>query len=152
MFGSKTKTNAFAAGGTTLLSRSVEVVGDVKFGGNLEIEGRIIGNIIAQKGTDARVRVMDKGEVKGEIRAPKVVVNGKVTGDVYATHHLELAAHAVVNGNVHYQIIEMVKGAEVNGNLVHIEDASPPKKSAVSEPLKAVSSVLSSGTEAARNS
>lgn len=126
--GKKDKDNIFANGGTTLLARSVEIIGDIKFGGNLEVEGIVTGNIYAQSETDARVRIMEKGEVKGEINAPKIVINGQVTGDVYSTKHIELAANAVVNGNVHYNVIEMVKGAEVNGNLVHVADKDDATK------------------------
>ena len=138
MFGNKNKDNVFASGGTTLLARSVEIVGDIKFGGNLEVEGVVTGNIYAQSETDARVRIMEKGQVNGEISAPKIIINGYVTGDVYSTKHIELAANAVVNGNVHYNVIEMVKGAEVNGNLVHLtateEVKSRPELVSASEP------------------
>ncbi|MBV1921961.1 MAG: polymer-forming cytoskeletal protein, partial [Pseudomonadales bacterium] len=40
-------------------------------------------------------------------------------GNVYSPGHVELASKAVVNGNVHYHLIEMVMGSEVNGSLVH---------------------------------
>ncbi|WP_243760625.1 bactofilin family protein [Pseudomaricurvus hydrocarbonicus] len=111
----------FATGGTTLISKSTELLGDINFDGNLEIEGRVKGNIFADAGSDARVRIMEKGFVEGEIRVPTVVVNGSVTGDVYAAKHIELAAKATVDGNVHYNMIEMVKGAQVNGSLVFSE-------------------------------
>ncbi len=133
MFGNK-KSNQFASGGHTLFDRAVEITGSVTFGGTLDIEGRVNGDIIAAEGADALVRVRDRGAVKGEIRAPKVIINGNVTGDVYSTKHLELAANAVVNGNVHYSVIEMVKGAQVNGNLIHTEEADA-KKTKI-EPLK----------------
>lgn len=130
MFSSKKDTKGrMANSGTTLLARSVEVLGDVKFAGHLEVEGKVVGNIYAEEGVDARVRILDNGVVEGEIQAPNIVINGHVTGDVRATKHLELAAHAVVNGNVYYQIIEMVKGAEVNGNLVHIQDVEKKRES-----------------------
>lgn len=132
--GKKEKDNIFASGGTTLLARSVEIIGDIKFGGNLEVEGVVTGNIYAQPGTDARVRIMEKGEVKGEINAPKIVINGHVTGDVYSTKHIELAANAVVNGNVHYSVIEMVKGAQVNGNLVHLNESRETHAGSKPEP------------------
>jgi len=119
MFGKKDNAAGFASGGTTLVSKSTQVVGDIHFNGNLEIEGTIKGNIYADTDSKARVRVMEHGRVEGEIRVPTVVINGRVTGDVYASKHIELAARAVVEGNVHYQLIEMVKGAQVNGNLVH---------------------------------
>ena len=124
MFGKKEKVMGFAAGSTTLISKSAELSGDINFSGNLEIEGTVRGNINAAPGSDARVRIMEKGVVEGEIRVPSVVVNGRVVGDVYAGKHVELAAKAVVEGNVHYQLIEMVKGALVNGNLVYSAEAS----------------------------
>lgn len=129
MLGSK-KDNKFAKGGHTLFDQALEVEGDVRFGGTLDVEGTVKGNISAVDGVDALVRILEKGQVIGDIRAPKIIVDGQVNGDVYATAHLELAAKAVVNGNVHYQIIEMVKGAQVNGNLVHIEAPNGGKASA----------------------
>jgi len=126
MFGNK-KGNQFASGGHTLFDRALEITGSVRFGGTLDIEGTVIGDVVAVEGTDALVRVRDKGSVQGEIRAPKVIVNGNVKGDVYSSKHLELAANAVVNGNVHYSVIEMVKGAEVNGSLIHMQDQNVKK-------------------------
>lgn len=127
MFGKKDKSmGGFASGSTTLLSKSTEVIGDMHFTGNLEVEGIVRGNVIA-KG-DARVRVMEKGLVEGEISAPNVVINGRVIGDVYSSKHVELAANAVVEGNVHYQLIEMVKGAQVNGSLVYSVDKGSEDK------------------------
>ena len=63
----------FASGSTTLISKSTELVGDIHFNGNLEIEGRVRGNIYAEEGSDARVRIMEKGLVEGEICVPTIV-------------------------------------------------------------------------------
>lgn len=122
MFGKKEKVVGFASGSTTLISKSTEIVGDIKFSGNLEIEGTVRGNIISESDADARVRVMEKGLVQGDIRVPKVVINGHVEGDVHSDKHVELAARATVEGNVHYRLIEMVKGAQVNGSLLYAGD------------------------------
>lgn len=128
MFGNKNaKDTQFAGGGHTLLDRALEVQGNIRFGGILDIEGVVNGDIASAEGADAEIRVRDKGVVNGEIRAPRVIINGSVNGDIYATKHLELAAKAVVNGSVHYQVMEMVKGSQVNGALVHIEDTPEPK-------------------------
>ena len=112
------------AGSTTLVSSDTTVVGDIQFAGNLDIEGVIRGNVIASPGKDALVRVVGQGRVEGEIRAPLVVVNGQVKGDVYSTERLELAELARVEGNVYYALLEMAVGAEVNGNLSHVD---PPQ-------------------------
>lgn len=143
----KKKDNPFAQGGHTLFDSALEITGDVRFGGTLDIEGTVKGNISADPGSDALVRVRSRGQVMGEIHAPKIIINGHVHGDVYCNKHLELAANAVVNGDVHYKVIEMVKGAAVNGKLMHmaeesaIQPVSAPEESgeievAVSEPAR----------------
>lgn len=103
----------------TLISRGTKVVGDLHFTGDLQIEGSVVGNIVADNGNDAKLVVAEKGSVEGEIRVPVVIINGSVNGNVHSTKHVELAAKALVEGNVHYQLIEMVKGSQVNGNLVY---------------------------------
>jgi cytoskeletal protein CcmA (bactofilin family) len=127
MFGKKETSASFSAGSTTLVSKNTQIVGDINFSGNLMIEGKITGNIYVSSGSDAHARVLEKGVVEGEIRVPTIVINGTVNGDVYSDKHVELAAKAIVNGNVHYSLIEMVKGAKVNGNLVYSAQSSSAK-------------------------
>lgn len=118
MWGKKGNSMAFS-NNHTLISRGTKVVGDLHFTGDLQIEGTVEGNIIADSGNDAKLVVAEKGSVEGEIRVPMVIINGRVNGNVFSTKHVELAAKAVVQGNVHYQLIEMIKGAQVNGSLVY---------------------------------
>jgi len=127
MFGKKETSTSFSAGSTTLVSKNTEIVGDINFSGNLMIEGAVKGNIYSVDGADAHARILDSGVVQGEIRVPTIVINGTINGDVYSSKHVELAAKAVVNGNVHYELIEMVKGAQVNGNLVYSAKAGAKK-------------------------
>ena len=121
MFGKEKKTMAFNGSGntTTLIAKGTEIVGDINFSGNLEVEGKVRGSIVATGAGEASARVLENGEVEGDIRVPSVIVNGAVKGDVYSSNHIELAAKAKVEGNVHYNLIEMVKGAQVNGSLVY---------------------------------
>ena len=83
MWGSK-KT-ASVSGGTTLISHETVVIGEVHFSGNLDVEGLVQGNIIAQSGKDALLRVVGKGRVEGDIRVPYAIINGAVQGNVYST-------------------------------------------------------------------
>lgn len=103
----------------TLISRATKVIGDVYFTGELQLEGKVTGNIIAEDEKDAKLVIADTGLVEGEIRAPVVIVNGKVVGNIYSCRHLELAAKGNVTGTVHYHSIEMVKGAQLNGSMVN---------------------------------
>jgi len=98
-------------------------MGDLHFCGNLDVEGLVQGNVIAQSGKEALLRVVGKGRVEGDIRVPCVIVNGEVKGNVYSSKHLELASKSRVQGNVFYTLVEMAAGAEVNGSLTHMAEA-----------------------------
>lgn len=119
---------------TTLISKSTEVVGDIHFSGTLEIEGKVKGNIFADDESAAEVRIREHGIVQGEITAPSIVINGFVEGDVYSSHHVELAAKSTVVGNVYYNLIEMVMGSEVNGSLHHRGESKQPRRLGVDKP------------------
>ncbi len=108
--------------GITLVATNCEFVGYVHFSDQLLVNGIVKGNIYAQAGSKAVITISEKGRVKGEIRVPNVIVNGKVYGDIRSDKHLELAAKAEVKGNVYYNLIEMVMGSRVDGNLVHVKD------------------------------
>ena len=125
MFGKKNRAEA----GVTLVATNCELVGDIHFSDQLLINGVVKGNIYAQSGSKATVTVSEKGRVRGEIRVPNVIVNGKVFGDINSDRHVELAAKAEVKGNVYYKYIEMVIGSWVDGHLVHIRDKKEEIKS-----------------------
>jgi len=109
-----------SAGGVTLIAQGTRIVGDVFFTGQLDVEGHIEGNVIAESEDTALVRVIGSGSVSGQIVAPEMVINGVVAGDISCSRHIELAERARVSGNVRYQVLEMARGAEVNGGLQHV--------------------------------
>ncbi|RPG49212.1 MAG: polymer-forming cytoskeletal protein [Gammaproteobacteria bacterium TMED1] len=147
MFGKKNRDEA----GVTLVATNCELVGDIHFNDQLLINGVVKGNIYAQSGSKATVTVSEKGRVRGEIRVPNVIVNGKVFGDINSDRHVELAAKAEVKGNVYYNFIEMVMGSWVDGHLVHIrhngnEVKSTEDKQKDSDDLKGPSQVAALNT------
>ena len=107
----------------TLVGPQSEVSGDIKFTGGLHIEGTIKGNVIAENDSNSLVQLSESGTIEGEVRAPFIVLNGVVIGDVHGGEHVELASKARVAGNVYYNLIEMAVGAEVNGKLVHTQSS-----------------------------
>lgn len=145
MFGSKEKHSGH--GLTTLIARNTRVEGTVKYSGELNIEGIVEGDIYAEEGSSSVVKILENGRVDGEVRAPEVIINGHVSGDVYTTGQLYLADKAVVDGNVNYNTIEMEKGAQINGKLVHIEEM--PIKAESPLATESVEKESSSGKEKA---
>ncbi|OEY66527.1 bactofilin family protein [Marinobacter sp. X15-166B] len=125
MFGKKKQAVRRPAGQfDTMVSAKTAIEGDVHFSGGLHVDGKVRGKITADDTGEAILRISEAGEVRGDIVAPYVIVNGTVHGDVYAGVHLELAAKASIHGNVYYNLIEMAMGAAVNGNLVHQQESA----------------------------
>ena len=111
------------SGKTSLIAVGAELQGDLRFQGAVQVDGKVSGNLMT---TEGMVRVSVQGQVEGEIRAPHIVIDGDVIGDVHATAHLELGARARVRGNLYYGLMEMAMGAQIEGRLCHLHDAPRP--------------------------
>ncbi|MGH8081046.1 MAG: bactofilin family protein [Lysobacter sp.] len=105
----------------TMIGPQVVIRGDLLFSGGLYIEGRVIGKLVAQDGQPASLTLAENGSIEGEVRAPVVIINGQLDGDVYASERVELASKARVQGNVHYKVVEMTAGSMLTGRLIHAE-------------------------------
>ena len=107
----------------TLIGAHVTIRGDVEFSGGLYVEGRVVGKVSAVEGESAVLMLAETGSIEGEVRAPVVLLDGRLDGDVHAAERVELAANARVQGNVHYRVVEMNAGAQLTGRLVHADAA-----------------------------
>lgn len=106
---------------TSLISHGTIIRGDVRFTGTLHLDGRIEG-VVMGEGPHAVFTLSEHGHVQGEVRVPHAMINGQVTGDIYASERLELAAQARISGDVRYTSLEMAAGAQVNGRMTHVGD------------------------------
>ncbi len=104
---------------TSLIARGTILRGDVHFSGALHLDGCIEGAVIAEA-EDAVLTVSEHGQLIGEVRVAHAVVNGRIDGNVLSDVRLELAAQACISGDVHYRVLEMAAGAQVNGRMVHV--------------------------------
>lgn len=121
----------------SLVGHQTVITGDIAFSGGLHINGAVHGSVSAQQDEQATLTVSERGAIQGEVRVPRIIMNGSVKGDVYATEHIELAAQARVEGDVHYRLIEMAMGAEVNGKLVRLPDPHRPALALSHNPARA---------------
>lgn len=108
----------------SLIGPNTEIHGDVRFTGDLVILGTVFGSVVSEVDNGCVVSLSESGRVEGEIRVPNVVINGVVSGNVYSSEHLQLASKARITGDVHYHLVEMEMGAEVNGSLIHAGEKS----------------------------
>lgn len=127
----------------TLIGQHTQLEGDILFAGGLRVEGYIKGDVTAQ-GEDSLLTVSIDGAIEGQVKVPYVILSGAVTGDVHASEYIELAPQAQVDGNVYYRLIEMARGAKVNGNLVPIEE-QPISPLELTSPLEVETKHLNQG-------
>lgn len=111
-----------SAGVESLIGNRTSIRGDIEFAGGLHVDGHVKGTLVSDPAGDGTLIVSDKGSIDGEIRAPHVVVNGRITGDIWASERVELAANARVHGNIHYKVLEMAAGAQVTGQLFRADE------------------------------
>jgi cytoskeletal protein CcmA (bactofilin family) len=128
MFGRKKKRPAMTI--HTLVGAETRVQGDLQFVGGCHVDGYVKGNVKAHGDGPALLSVSEHGCVEGSVSAPHVILSGTVKGDVRASERVELGETARVVGNVHYQLIEMAIGAEINGKLIHEGSPRAPEPAA----------------------
>ena len=127
MFGKKKKFNSARI--DTLIGQGTVINGDLVFSGGLHVDGKIIGNVVAEEGSKAMLILSEFGHIEGDVKVPNMVLNGEIIGDEFGSIRVELAPKSRVNGSVYYNLIEMAIGAEVNGGLIHESSESlAPKR------------------------
>lgn len=109
----------------TLIGSNTRIEGDLRFDGGCHIDGVVNGSVTA--GPDAYLSISEHGRVQGNVNVPHLGLSGTVDGDVIVSDRAELGTSARVNGNVHYNLIEMAAGAEINGQLIHEAPAVAPR-------------------------
>lgn len=106
-------------GTASLLGSTTRIEGKIHFSGVLRVEGHVCGTIVALPGRPGTLIVSEDARIDGEVRAPRVIVFGTVVGPVHVGERLELKATSRLKGDVHYQSVDMQRGAIVEGCLVH---------------------------------
>jgi cytoskeletal protein CcmA (bactofilin family) len=103
----------------SLIGAGTTIEGNLHFSGGLRIDGKVNGNVIAAQGKPSTLVLSEHAHVVGEVNVTHLVINGSIDGPVYASDYMELQGKAKVNGDVHYNTMEIQLGAIVEGRLVH---------------------------------
>ncbi len=101
----------------SLIAFGTTITGDLAFGEGLRIDGAVLGNLTAATGQPSLLVVSETAQIRGEIAADHIIINGHVCGPVRARELLELQPKARVEGDVHYKALEMHQGATITGLL-----------------------------------
>jgi cytoskeletal protein CcmA (bactofilin family) len=107
----------------TLIGKSAHLKGNLEFSGALHVDGRVSGDVRADRSSDSTLSVSEQACIEGAVEVMNVILDGTVVGAIYARGRVVLGAAARVYGDVHYGVIEMTLGAEINGKLVRLTPA-----------------------------
>lgn len=80
---------------------------------NLRINGSFEGKL----DTRGNLTIGENAKVKANINGDRIIVAGKVTGDIRATNSLSIIAPAVVQGNVITPRLSVTEGAILEGQI-----------------------------------
>jgi len=97
---------------TTILGKGSAFDGKLTFEGAVRIDGEFSGEIRTQ-GT---LIVGETAEVKAQIAAARIVIEGVVRGDISASESIEIHAPARVYGNLSTPALEIQRGSVFEGN------------------------------------
>lgn len=117
MFGKKKDNELLRTQINTLIGEGTTVTGVVQFEGGLHVVGTLNGGAKSED-ADSVLIVSEDALVTGDIHVNHLIVNGQVDGNIYASGKVELFDKARINGDVHYSVLELPAGAEVNGKLI----------------------------------
>ena len=117
----------------SIISPDLKIIGDLKSSGDIQIDGRVEGDINSRLLT-----VGEQATVEGCIVADTVRISGTVLGQVRAkTVHLDKKAR--VTGDITHEILTMEAGAFFEGQVRRIEQTSGASSAKVA-PLHPVGS------------
>lgn len=119
MFGKKKKQpkEVLRAQIQTLIGDNTIIEGVINFTGGVHIVGQVNGSIESED-VDSLLIINEGALVKGDVKVSHLIVNGQIDGNVFVDGKVELFDRACINGDVHYNLLELPVGAEVNGNLI----------------------------------
>lgn len=105
----------------TLIGRHAEVQGNLHLHESIRIDGRVLGHVHSAADQGVSVVVGPTGEVVGDLVAHRVIVAGKVSGNVHAFDRVELHTGCFVQGDLKYGSIAVEHGARVQGLLLQLD-------------------------------
>ena len=102
------------------LGKSVVIKGELSGSEDLYVDGNVEGKIELR---NHRLTIGPNGDVKADVSAKSIVIQGKLDGIVNASERVELRKSAVVTGDVTTQRIAIEEGAFLKGKVDIQKDA-----------------------------
>lgn len=100
----------------TIISADAKIVGTISGGGDIQIDGTVEGDVIAE-----RLVVGENATIRGELVAEHLEIRGHVTGSIRATN-VKLTASAHFEGDVLHTVLSVESGAHFDGKCKYSDN------------------------------
>jgi len=97
----------------SIVGEGASFKGEISSLGSVHVAGEVAGGVKAE----GDVFVVDKGKVAGDINGAKVVVSGKVEGNIIALKGLEILKTGKVNGQIACDKLLIEEGSIYQGKV-----------------------------------
>ena len=106
----------------SVISKGVVITGNMNNGGNIEIEGNITGDVVADT-----ITIREGGNIKGNIKCKVFNIKGTFNGNANV-EKINISDSAVVSGLLEYNFLSADYGASINCELKRISQQQDQKK------------------------
>ena len=111
------ETKALNHSGRSYVGETLQLEGDLRTAGSLDIAGLINGNVYVSD-----VTVTETGSVRGSVEATKVEINGHIQGKITADS-IVVGRSAVIKGDVYFKnTLKTEEGADIDGYIKRISN------------------------------
>lgn len=102
----------------TIIGQSTEIHGQIIATQSLRIDGSVTGDIRVSQTAHVSLAIGLTGVVTGDIHAQRLIVGGRINGNVFVSESVELHDSADIHGDITYGQISIEPGAKINGRMV----------------------------------
>ena len=103
--------------GRSYVGETLQLEGDLRTSGSLDIAGLINGNVYVSE-----VNVTETGSVRGTLEASKIEINGHIHGKIIADA-IVIGRTAVIKGDVYFKnTLKTEEGADIDGYIKRINN------------------------------
>ena len=122
-----------SGGGVNTIDAKTIIEGDLKAGGDIRIDGTLIGNLNCQ----AKLIIGPKGRIEGDVECINAVVEGSFKGNLLVKDMLNLRESAKVSGDIRAKKMAVMAGCEISGTCTNQPEWAPAKSMRCFDPTAA---------------
>jgi cytoskeletal protein CcmA (bactofilin family) len=106
------------------IGKSIAIKGELSGSEDVYLDGELEGRVEL---FDGSLIVGPDGRIRGNLQAPKILIRGRVDGNLYGRESVDLKKSAVLVGDIYTPRIAIEDGAYLKGNVRSQEDIASPQ-------------------------